>query len=74
MSTKQLNVLSVTVYTMLGRMCLSRDLHFTLLYVVVSQQLDTHLYMTSYLNVHSHKTCIHFPQNMYCAKDGILHY
>ena len=35
---------------MLGRMCLLRDLHFTLRNVVVSQQFDKHLYLTSCLN------------------------
>ena len=52
-----------------------RDLHFTLLYVVVSQQCDKHLYMTSCPNARNHNTCIHLPQNrVYGAKDGILHY
>ena len=49
--------------TILGRMCLLGDLHFTLLYVVVSQQFDKHLYLTSCLNAHNHNTCIHLPQN-----------
>ena len=57
-------------YTILGRMCLLRDLHFTLLYVVVSQQFDKHLYLTSYINARNHNTCIHLAQNMVnCAKD-----
>ena len=61
--------------TILGRMCLSRDLHFTLLYVVVSQQFDNHLYLTSCLNARNHNTYIHLPQNwVYGAKGGILHY
>ena len=33
------------VYTILGRMCLLRDLQFTLLYFVASQQFDEHLYL-----------------------------
>ena len=33
------------LYTILGRMCLLQDLYFTLLYVVVSQQFDKHLYV-----------------------------
>ena len=40
----------------LGRMCRLQDLHFTLLYVVVSQQFDKHLYLTSCLNAHNHNT------------------
>ena len=56
-------------------MCLLRDLHFTLLYVVVSQQFDKQLYLTSCLNAHNHNTSIHLPQNrFYCAKDSILYY
>ena len=63
------------VLTILNHVCHLRDLHFTLLNVLVSQQFDKHLYLTSYLNVHNHKTCIHLPQNrLYCAKDGISHY
>ena len=63
------------IIAILGRMCLLRDLHFTLLYVVVSQQFDKHLYLTSCLNTHNHNTYTHLPQNMlYCAKDGIPHY
>ena len=33
---------------------------FSLLYVVVSQQFDNHLYMTDCLNTHNHNTCIHW--------------
>ena len=42
------NVLPSTdsTYMILGHMCLLWDLHFTLLYVVVSQQFDKHLYLT----------------------------
>ena len=38
--------------TMLGCMCLLRDLRFTLLY----------LYLTSCLNAHNHNTCIRMAQ------------
>ena len=51
-------------------MCLLRDLHFTLLYIVVLQQFDKHLYLTRCLNAHHHNTFV--PQQV--AKDGILHY
>ena len=48
---------------------------FSLLCVIVSQQFDKHIYMTSCLNEHNHSTYTHLPQNrLYCAKDGILHY
>ena len=58
-------------YMILSRMCLLWDLHFTLLYVVVSQ----HLYLISCLNAHNHNTCIHLPQNrLYSAKYGILNF
>ena len=64
--------LAQIVYTILGRMFLLLDLHFTLLYVVVSQQFDKHLYLTSCLNTHNHNTCIYLPQNRsYCVKDGM---
>ena len=43
-----------TIDTMLGCMCLLRDLRFILLYVVVS--------MTSCLNAHNHNTCIRLAQ------------
>ena len=47
----------------------------TLLYIVVSQQFDKHLYLTSCLNAHNHNICTHFPQNrLYCAKGGIFHH
>ncbi|KAK2168342.1 hypothetical protein NP493_1234g00001 [Ridgeia piscesae] len=60
---------ALRVYTILGRMCILWDLHFTLLYVVVSQQFDKHLYLTSCLNARRHNTCIHLPPNrVYCAK------
>ena len=39
--------------TILGRMCLLRDLYFTLLCVVVS-----YLYLTSCLNAHNHNTAL----------------
>ena len=62
------------VDTILGRMCLLRDFHFTLLCVVVSQQFGKHLNPTSCLNAHNHNTCIHLPQNrLNCAKDDIFH-
>ena len=43
----------------LGRICLLQNLHFTLLYVVVS---ISSYYLTSCLNAHNHNTCIHLPQ------------
>ena len=43
-------------------MCLLQDLHFTLLYDVVSQQFDKRLYLTSCLNACNHNTCIRLPQ------------
>ena len=56
-------------------MCLLRDLHFALLYVVVFPQFDKHLHLTRCLNAHNHNACIHLPKNrLYCAKDDILHY
>ena len=63
------------VRMILGRMCLLHDLHFTLLYIVVSQQFDMQSYQTSCLNAHNHNTCTHLPPTrLYCPKDGILHY
>ena len=46
--------------TMLGCMCLLRDLHFTLLYVRCG--FDKYLYLTSCLNAHNHNTCIRLAQ------------
>ena len=46
--------------TILGLMCLLRDLHFTLLYVVVS--ISTYLYLTSSLNAYNHNTYIRLPK------------
>ena len=43
---------------MLDRMCLLRDLHFTLLYVVIS--IST--YLTSCRNAHNHNICIRLLQ------------
>ena len=61
------------LWTILGRMCILRDLNFTLQYIVVSQQFDKHLYLTSCLNAQNHNTCTHLLQNrLYSAKDEIL--
>ena len=57
------------VDTILGRMCLVRDLYFTLL---VSQQFDKHLYLASYLNAYNQY--ILAPKTGCTAKDGITHY
>ena len=41
-----------------------QDLHFILLYVVVSQRIDKHLYLTSCLNACNHNT--------FAPKQGVL--
>ena len=51
--------------TILGRMFLLRDLHFTLLYVVVSY------YMRS-LSAHNHNTCARLPQTGCTARKMAL--
>ena len=50
----------VQIGTMLDRMCLLRNLRFTLLYVNCG--FDKHLYLTSCLNAHNHNTCIRLAQ------------
>ena len=57
------------INTILGRMCLLRDLHFTLLYVV---EFDKHLYLTSCLNAHNHNTCIRLLQRGCTARKMAL--
>ena len=51
-------------------MCLLWDLHFTLLYVVVSQEFSKHLYLTSCLNAYNQNTYVYFRQ---VALREILH-
>ena len=46
---------------MLDRVCLLRNLRFTLLYVV-AVSWDKHLYLTSCLNAHNHNICIRLAQ------------
>ena len=48
----------------------SRYLHFTLLYVVVSQQFDEHLYLTVCVNAHNHNACLLTMREIYQT----LHY
>ena len=40
-----------------------KTVNATMLYAVVSQQFDKHLYLRGCLNTHNHNTCIHL-QNM----------
>ena len=69
------NYVAQLIYTILNHICPLRDLHFTLMYVVVSQQFDKRFHLKSYLNAHNKTTCIQMPKNiLYCAKDDILHY
>ena len=55
----------VQINMILRRMCLLRDLHFTLLYVVVSIS-------TSCLNAHNHNTCIRLAQTGCTARKMAL--
>ena len=49
--------------TILGRMCLLWDLHFTLASdIAVCCGFNKHLYLTSCLNAHNYNTCIRLPQ------------
>ena len=54
--------------TIVDRMCLLRDLHFTLLYVAVS--IST--YLTSCLNARNHNTCIRLAQTGCTARKMAL--
>ena len=56
--------------TILGRMCLLRDLHFT--FIALRCGFDKHLYLTSCLNAHSHNTCIRLPQTGCTARKMAL--
>ena len=59
------------ISTILGRMCLLRDLHFTLLYVVVS--INTYnFYLTNCLNAHNLNTCIRLAQTGCTARKMAL--
>ena len=54
--------------TIVDRMCLLRDLHFTFLYVAVS--IST--YLTSCLNARNHNTCIRLAQTGCTARKMAL--
>ena len=60
------------INTILGRMGLLRDLHFT--FIAARCGFDKHLNLASCLNAHNHNTCIRLPQTGCTArKNGTLH-